>query len=113
MTWDVPVKEDCPVCGQTMFKRSGRGYNKPYCINEKCSAFVPEDKRGYRKKTVSEGQTTQAQVNAAEAQPETKAEDTAKPKTMGKAVKDSEKTTEAAAERKRRLKRPGPGQRKL
>lgn len=112
MTWDVPVKEDCPVCGQTMFKRSGRGYNKPYCINEKCSAFVPEDKRGYRKKTVSEGQTTQAQVNAAEAQPETKAEDTAKPKTRGKAVKDSVKTTEAAAEKEKTAKKTRAGSKK-
>ncbi len=25
MTWDVPTDQDCPVCGQTMFKRSGRG----------------------------------------------------------------------------------------
>ena len=33
MTWDVPVKDDCPVCGQTMFKKSGRGFNKPFCIN--------------------------------------------------------------------------------
>jgi DNA topoisomerase-1 len=52
MTWDVPVKENCPVCGQTMFKKSGRGFKKPFCINEACEAFVPEDKRGgYKKKT--------------------------------------------------------------
>ncbi len=51
MTWDVPVKEDCPACGQTMFKKSGRGARKPFCINESCTAFVPEEKRGgYRKK---------------------------------------------------------------
>ncbi len=50
MTWDVPVKDNCPECGQTMFKRSGRGYNKPFCINEKCPNFLPEDKRGYKKK---------------------------------------------------------------
>ena len=52
MTWDVPVKDDCPVCGQTMFKKSGRGFKKPFCINPECSNFLPEDKRGYpRKKT--------------------------------------------------------------
>ena len=51
MTWDVPVKENCPVCGQTMFKKSGRGFKKPFCINEKCSNFLPEDQRGYKKKT--------------------------------------------------------------
>ena len=50
-TWDVPTKEDCPVCGQTMFKKSGRGVNKPFCINPECSNFLPEDKRGYQKKT--------------------------------------------------------------
>ena len=51
MTWDVPVKDDCPECGKTMFKRSGRGYRKPFCINEACPNFLPEDKRGYKKKT--------------------------------------------------------------
>ena len=50
MTWDVPTAEDCPVCGQTMFKKAGKGRNKPFCINEQCSNFLPEDKRGYYKK---------------------------------------------------------------
>ncbi len=53
MTWDVPTKEDCPVCGNTMFKKSGRGQRKPFCINQQCSNFTPEEKRGgYKKKTV-------------------------------------------------------------
>ena len=51
MTWDVPTAEDCPKCGQTLFKKSGRGRNKPFCINESCENFLPEDKRGYYKKT--------------------------------------------------------------
>ena len=52
MTWDVPVKDNCPVCGQTMFKLSGRGYKRPFCINPECSNFLPEDQRGgYKKKT--------------------------------------------------------------
>ena len=56
MTWDVPVKDNCPVCGQTMFKKSGRGYKRPFCTNEKCSNFTPEEKRGgYKKK--SDGET--------------------------------------------------------
>ena len=50
MTWDVPTANDCPVCGQTMFKRSGKGQMKPFCINEKCENFLPEDKRGYRRR---------------------------------------------------------------
>ena len=48
MTWDVPVQEDCPLCGHTMFKRAGRGRQKPFCINPECADFLPEEKRGYR-----------------------------------------------------------------
>jgi DNA topoisomerase-1 len=69
MTWDVPVKDNCPVCGQTMFKLSGRGFKRAFCINEQCSNFTPEDKRGgYRKKTAdsaSEGQTAESAQDAA------------------------------------------------
>ena len=50
MTWDVPTEQDCPVCGQTMFKKSGRGRLTPFCINEKCPNFLPEDKRGYKRR---------------------------------------------------------------
>ena len=50
MTWDVPVKDNCPECGMTMCKKSGRGFKKPFCINEKCGKFLPEDQRGYPKK---------------------------------------------------------------
>ncbi len=55
MTWDVPVKDNCPECGHTLFKKSGRGFKKPYCINENCPNFVPEDKRGYVKKSAAAG----------------------------------------------------------
>ena len=53
MSWDVPTAEDCPACGQTMFKKSGKGRMKPFCINEACSRFLPEDQRGYYKKKSS------------------------------------------------------------
>ena len=33
-----------------MFKKSGRGRMKPFCINDTCENFLPEDKRGYYKK---------------------------------------------------------------
>jgi len=50
-TWDVPVADDCPQCGHTMFKKAGKGFKKPYCINEQCPNFTPEEKRGgYKKK---------------------------------------------------------------
>ena len=48
MTWDVPVQDDCPLCGHTLFKKAGRGRQKPFCINPECADFLPEDKRGYR-----------------------------------------------------------------
>ena len=51
MTWDVPVKDNCPSCGHTMFKKSGRGFKRPFCINPACPNFLPEDQRGYKKKT--------------------------------------------------------------
>ena len=56
MSWDVPTAEDCPTCGQTMFKKSGRGRMKPFCINESCPNFLPEDKRGYYKKSDDKAQ---------------------------------------------------------
>ena len=59
MSWDVPTAEDCPVCGQSMFKKSGKGRMKPFCINENCTNFLPEDKRGYYKKPSAENPETQ------------------------------------------------------
>ena len=64
MTWDVPTDQDCPVCGQTMFKRSGKGAMKPFCANPECSNFLPEDKRGYRRKSTSTVETATAESNA-------------------------------------------------
>ena len=56
MSWEVPTAEDCPECGKSLFKKAGKGRNKPFCINEACSKFLPEDKRGYyKKKTAAEG----------------------------------------------------------
>ena len=64
MSWDVPTAEDCPVCGNTMFKKAGKGRNKPFCINENCQNFLPEDKRGYYKKKTAEGEEAQKQEEA-------------------------------------------------
>ena len=88
MTWDVPTAEDCPVCGQTMFKKSGRGRNKPFCINEACANFLPEDKRGYYKKPAADAEEAKA-----EEKPEKKA--TAKKTTKKTAAKKTtaKKTT--------------------
>ena len=64
MTWDVPTDQDCPVCGQTMFKRSGKGAMKPFCANPECSNFLPEDRRGYRRKSTATGEAATAESNA-------------------------------------------------
>ena len=56
MSWDVPTANDCPVCGFTMFNKAGKGRNKPFCINETCENFLPEDKRGYYKKKTDDGE---------------------------------------------------------
>ena len=89
MTWDVPVKDTCPECGWTMFKKSGRGFKKPFCINESCPAFVPEEKRGgYRKKKTEEAKTE----GTAETAAETAAEEKPK-KTKAAAKKTTEKKT--------------------
>ena len=103
MTWDVPVKETCPECGWTMFKKSGRGFKKPFCINEACPAFVPEEKRGgfRKKKTETVEAAAPAEGTAAETAP-TEGEAAAKPaakKTTAKkaAAKAATKKTAAAA----------------
>ena len=69
MTWDVPVKDNCPVCGKTMFKLSGRGFKKPFCINESCPNFLPEDQRGYRKKKEETAENGEGGASAAAEKP--------------------------------------------
>jgi len=64
ITWDVPTKDFCPACGKTMFKHSGRGPLKSFCINEACPNFVPEDKRVYKKKTPEEKAASAAKKSA-------------------------------------------------
>ncbi|MDY3225285.1 MAG: type I DNA topoisomerase [Candidatus Faecousia sp.] len=99
MSWDVPTAEDCPECGQTMFKKSGKGRMKPFCINENCPNFLPEDQRGYYKKRTAEaaqpGEEAQEQAEkkptAAKKTPTKKT--TAKKTTAGK----TEKSKKAAA----------------
>ena len=89
MTWDVPTELDCPECGNTMFKKSGRGRQKAFCINEKCANFLPEDKRGYYKKK-TEGEEAPAEEKTAKkaakkpAAKKTAAKKTTKKKEAGK-----------------------------
>ena len=97
MTWDVPVKDDCPVCGQTMFKKAGRGFNKPFCANPACSNFLPEDKRGYRRRKTADG----AENAEGAAETAAAAEDTAKKTTKTAAKKTTTaKTTKTSTAKK-------------
>ena len=94
MTWDVPVKDNCPVCGWTMFKKSGRGFKKPFCINEQCSNFTPEEKRGGWKKKTEEADAPAREGEENAKKPAAK-KSTAAKKTTKKAdsTKKSAKTT--------------------
>ena len=94
MTWDVPVKDNCPVCGWTMFKKSGRGFKKPFCINEQCSNFTPEEKRGGWKKKTEEADAPAQEGDESAKKPAAK-KSTATKKTTKKAdsAKKSAKTT--------------------
>ncbi len=93
MTWDVPVKDNCPSCGHTMFKKSGRGFKRPFCINPECPNFLPEDQRGYKKKP--------AEGEAAPAEGAEKAEKPAAKKTAAK-----KSAARKPAEKKAAAKKP-------
>ena len=130
MTWDVPVKDVCPGCGKTMFKLSGKGNKTPFCVNPECPNFLPEDKRGYRKKKtettdaaetpVTEGnQPEEKKAPAKKSAAKSAAKSTAAKKPAAKktaAKKDSETaekkpaakktTSKSAAEKKPAAKKP-------
>ena len=92
MTWDVPTAEDCPKCGKSLYKKSGRGRMKPFCINEACEAFLPEDQRGYyKKKTATEGTEGEPAGEPAAAEKKPAAKKTAAKKATEK--KPAEKKT--------------------
>ena len=92
MTWDVPVKDDCPVCGQTMFKKAGRGFKRPFCINPACSNFLPEEKRGYPKKK-TDGEESAAQTSDEAEKPAAKKPAAKKAASKTSSAKTGTKTT--------------------
>jgi DNA topoisomerase-1 len=115
MTWDVPTAEDCPFCGQTMFKKSGKGQKKMFCINDQCENFTPEELRGgWRKKTQTEdaqpaeaaqesGEKPAKATKTAKASKTTKATKTTKTATAKKTT--AKKTTKKAAAKKTTTKK--------
>lgn len=103
MTWDVPTANDCPSCGQTLFKKSGRGQMKPFCINEACPEFLPEDKRGYRRrmpKATTETVETAEALEETPAKPVKRAAKTAAKSTKGGKRKTVAKTTTKGTKKK-------------
>ncbi len=102
MTWDVPVKETCPVCGQNLFKKSGRGFKKPFCTNEACEAFVPEEKRGGYKKKTDGGETPAKEDGGAQT---AEAGEQAAQKPAAKKATTKKATTKKAAAKKTTAKK--------
>ena len=97
MSWDVPTAEDCPFCGQTMFKKSGKGQKKTFCINEKCENFTPEEQRGGWKKKAKTGEEAPAaeepKNGKAPAAKSTAKKSTAAKKTTAQKATAAKKTT--------------------
>ena len=101
MTWDVPTAEDCPKCGKSLYKKSGRGRMKPFCINEACEAFLPEDQRGYyKKKTATEGTEGEPAGEPAAAEKKPAAKKTAAKKTTEKKSAEKKSAEKKTAEKK-------------
>ena len=114
MTWNVPVKENCPSCGKTLFKLSGKGAKKPFCVNENCPDFLPEEKRGYRKKTPKPAEGAEGAAPAPEAAASAPASEK-KPAAKKSAAKKpaAKKTAEkSAAEKPATKKKSTAGRRK-
>ena len=108
MTWDVPVKDDCPVCGHTMFKRAGKGFKRPYCINSACENFLPEDKRGYVKKTAETKEESAEETAAKKSEKAPAAKKTAakKPAAKKTATKTAAKSAAKTTAKKTAAKKP-------
>ena len=105
MTWDVPVKETCPECGHTLFKKSGRGFKKPFCINPECPNFLPEDQRGYKKKTPENANPAEG-VPPEEEKKTVKKTAAKKPAAKKTAAKKTETTKKAVAKKTTAKKEP-------
>ena len=102
-TWDIPLKDDCPECGQTLFKLSGKGKRKPFCINPECPNFLPEDQRGYYKKSEKSeaaSETGAADASADEKKAVRKTAATKKAASVTKKSATRKKSDEAATEKK-------------
>ena len=102
MTWDVPVKDNCPECGWTMFKKSGRGFKKPFCIHEGCPNFTPEEKRGgWKRKTADDAGEAGSESGTAPEEKQPEAKKTAAKKTAAKKTAASKTGTKKTSTAKK------------
>ena len=99
-TFDVPVKDNCPECGWTMFKKSGRGAKKPFCIHEGCGNFTPEEKRGGWQKKEGAAEPAEEKKTSAKKAPAKKAS-AAKKSTAAKKTTATKKTAAKKASAKK------------
>ena len=110
MTWDVPTKDYCPECGKTMFKRAGKGANKPFCINPECPNYLPPDKRGYKRKPkpADDAEPAKTEPETAEAAAEKKpaAKKTPAKKPAAKKAAAKKPATKKTAAKKPAAKKP-------
>ena len=97
ITWDVPTKDFCPACGKTMFKKSGRGAPKPFCVNPECANFVPEDKRGYKRKPAAQADGEDTAASADTGKKTGRSSGSTKAAKTGTAKKTAAKTTSKSA----------------
>ena len=104
-TFDVPVKDNCPVCGHTMFKKAGRGAKKAYCINEECSNFTPEEKRGGWRKPAAKTEGGE-EVKEEKKTTKTAAKKTAAKKTTAKKTTAKKTAAKKTAAKKTTAKKP-------
>ena len=71
---------------------------KPFCINEKCENFLPEDQRGYyKKKTAEAEQTGEALPAGAPPEPKTAAKKPSAKKTAAKKATAKKSTAKKTA----------------
>ena len=114
MTWDVPVADNCPECGQTMFKLSGKGARKPFCVNEICGNFLPEDKRGYKRKPKEERskKTSASETPTGAKRTAMSAAKTGAKRTATSAAKTGEKRTATSAAKTKTPQKRKTGARK-
>ncbi len=95
VTWDVPQKENCEVCGAFMLRhyyKNGRGI--VYCSNDACESRKdhPINKELEKIKEKAEAKAAAAETGGESAKPEKKAKTASAGKTSAKAVKTVKKT---------------------